>query len=444
MSQAALAGVFRHRIEAGTYTVRFFTPLRKEEIFVEVDPRTSRVLGYHKYQDEQNAGATLDQARALPIARNSFRAYGLDAKAFDLKEALSFQQPKRRDWLFHFEEKKPVFARAHRRVTVRVAGSEVTQFNKTVKVPDSVYREAETQTLFNVILSFIQTGALVAGLAIVITGLVIATRGHGLPWRRALRWTAVLAILPIAGFFAQYESMLFNYNTSVAWETYFIGLATTFVRDVGLKVGVIFMALAGLEAALPFAPGLFRNEGRARFGRSAVVSAMTVIAVFALAGVAQLLFPTTVDLRVPEEVALTFPALFDAGRALFLAIVASGALALFAVTLRNRAMPVAVALLFLLTLNPAVTPEQAPLMLARALGVALLGWLVARFALGTNPMAWPLTLFLFTLLQGAASLLRNDRPDLLANGVVLIVFAAGVILWSVSATYNDASLRPSE
>jgi membrane protease YdiL (CAAX protease family) len=444
MSQSALADVFRQQIEAGTYTVRFFTPLRKEEIFVEVDPRTSRVLGYHKYQDEQNAGATLDQAHALPIARNSFRDYGIDATAFDLKEALSFQQPKRRDWLFHFEEKKPIFARAHRRVTVRVVGSEVTQFNKTVKVPDSVYREAETQTLFNVILSFIQTGALVAGLAIVITGLVIATRGHGLPWRRALRWTAVLAILPIAGFFAQYESMLFNYNTSVAWETYFIGLVTTFVRDVGLKIGVIFMALAGLEAALPFAPSLFRNEGRARFGRSAVVSAVTVIAVLALAGVAQLYFPTSVDLRVPEEVALTFPALFDAGRALFLAIVASGALALFAVTLRNRAMPVAVALLFLLTLNPAVTPEQAPLMLARALGVALLGWLVAQFALGANPMAWPLTLFLLTLLQGAASLLHNHRPDLLANGIVLIVCAAGVILWSVSATYNGAALRPSE
>lgn len=452
MSQAVLADVFRHKIEAGTYTVRFFTPLLEEEIFVEVDPRTSRVLGYHKYQDEQNAGASLDQASALTVARAAFRDYGIDGSAFDLKEALSFQQPKRRDWLFHFEEKKPLFApalrgaqgRAHRRVTVRVAGSEVTQFNKTVKVPDSVYRQAETQTLFNVILSFIQTGAFVAGLAIVITGLVLATRIHGLPWRRALRWTAILAILPIAGFLAQYESMLFNYNTSVAWETYFIGLATSFVRDVGLKIGVLFMALAGLEAALPYAPALFRSEGRARFGRSAAVSAVTVVAVLALAGVAQLHFPTSVVLHVPEEVAMTFPALFDAGRALFLAIVVSGALALFIVTLRKHALPVAVVLLFLLTLDPTVTPDQAPLMLARALGVALIGWFVAHFVLGANPMAWPLTLFLVTTLQGAASLLRNNRPDLLANGIVLIVCAVGALLWIVSATYNGASLRQNE
>ena len=439
MSQNALADVFRRRIEAGTYTVRFFTPLRKEEIFIEVDPRTSQVLGYHKYQDEQNAGLSLDQAHALPIARAAFRDYGIDGNGFDLKEALSFQQPNRRDWLFHFEEKTPLFARAHRRVTVRVAGAEVTQFNKTVKVPDSVYREAERQTLFNVILSFIQTGAMVAGLAIIITGLVIATRTHGLPWRRALRWTAVLAILPVAGFVAQYESMLFNYNTSIAWETYFIGLATAFVRDVGVKIGAIFMALAGLEAALPFAPGLFRREGRARFGRSTAASAITVLAILALAAVAQLYFPTSIELPVPDEVAMAFPAVFDAGSALFLAVVGSGALALFAVTLRKRATLVGVAILFLLTLDPMVPPEHAPLMVARALGVALLGWLVAHFVLGTNPLAWPLTIFLVTILHGAASLLHNHRPDLIANGIALVVCAAFVLLWSVSATYNGGS-----
>lgn len=36
-----LTAIFRDRIEAGTWMVRFFTPLKKDEVFVEVDPRTS-------------------------------------------------------------------------------------------------------------------------------------------------------------------------------------------------------------------------------------------------------------------------------------------------------------------------------------------------------------------------------------------------------------------
>ena len=131
MSVRDLLDVFRHRVEAGPWVVRFFTPLKKEEIFVEVDPRTSRVVSYHRYQDEANPGRTLPQDAALALARRAFGTFGLDERAFDLKETLSFQQPRRRDWLFHFDERTPIAPNAFRRVTVRVGGGAVTQFNKT-------------------------------------------------------------------------------------------------------------------------------------------------------------------------------------------------------------------------------------------------------------------------------------------------------------------------
>jgi hypothetical protein len=51
-------------------------------------------------------------------------------------------------------------------------------------------------------------------------------------------------------------------------------------------------------------------------------------------------------------------------------------------------------------------------------------WLIARFVLDANPLAWPLAMFLTAILQTAAMLMHNHRPDLFANGVALLVFAA--------------------
>ncbi|HEX2060004.1 MAG TPA: hypothetical protein VHK90_04635, partial [Thermoanaerobaculia bacterium] len=223
-----LLAIFRTRIEAGTWTVRFFTPLEKEEIYVEVDPRTSRMVGFHKYQDEAAPARSLSREEALARARAAFAFFQLSPDAFELKEALSFQQPRRRDWLFHFDEKTPLAPAAHRRVSVRVAGAEVTQFHKTIKVPDSVYREAETQTLLNVVLFVLKIAGLVAILSLVIAGLVLASRAHGLPWKRALRWSLVLSVIPVASFAARSESVLFGYSTAMAWETFRVGIVTAF------------------------------------------------------------------------------------------------------------------------------------------------------------------------------------------------------------------------
>src|SRR5207244_9795155 len=125
---------------------------QKDETFTEVDPRLSRVVGYHKYQDEKRAGAHLDQAQSFTIAQSAFRQFGVDNSKLDLKEALSFQQPNRRDWLFHFQERTPLTAEAFRRVTVRVAGDQVTQFTSTIKIPDQAYRDAAQTTLLNIVL----------------------------------------------------------------------------------------------------------------------------------------------------------------------------------------------------------------------------------------------------------------------------------------------------
>jgi hypothetical protein len=430
-----LIRIFQEKIEAGTWMVRFFTPLKKEEVFVEVDPRTSRMVGYHKYQEEEKAGPSLTQEAALALAGRAFRTYGLDPRQFEIKEALSYLQPNRLDWLFHFDEKTPVGPNAYRRVTVRVAGAEVTQFNKTVKVPESVYREAATQTLTNVVLFVLVIVGVFAAIAIVVAGLVIACLRYGFAWRRALRWTLVLSIIPVARVAAQYESMLFGYSTTVAWETFRVSMITGFVTQVGWQVGAIFLAVAGLEATVPYALSVLTAEGRARFGRSAVVAAVTAIGVLVIADVAArfaahaMPWAGEVALGAPPEVATFLPALTEGGGALMAALIVPAAVALYAFALRKRTAAITVAVVFLMTLDPLATMRQMPVMLLRSLILGVLVWVLARYVLGANALAWPLFAFLGLTLQTAAMLARHGRPDLLANALALAAMAVAAALW---------------
>lgn len=435
MSVEQLLDVMRTRIEGGLWTVRFFTPLSKEEIFVEVDPRTSRFVSYHRYQDERNPGRSLSQDAAHGLARQAFAMFGMNESAFELKETQTFQQPRRRDWLFHFDEKTALASNAYRRVTVRVSGGAVTQFHKTIKVPDSVYRDATTETFLNVVLFVMKIAGMVTLLALVIAGLIILTREGGLRWRRPLRWTLMLSVIPVAAFAAQSEKLLFAYSTTEAWETFVVSLVTQFVTDVGLRVGLMFLALVALEAVVPYAINLLQREGRARFGRGAVIAALTAISIAMLFAVAERFVAraipsaAAVSISAPSQVATPLPAAIELLEAFFGAIVISTAIALYVMTIRKYASLVTILAVFFAFIDPMATLAQTPVMLARALIVALLMWLVAKYVLGENPLAWPLTFFLFSITQAAPVLLRNQRPDLTGNAIALLVFAFAILAW---------------
>ncbi|HEV2720139.1 MAG TPA: hypothetical protein VG323_08980, partial [Thermoanaerobaculia bacterium] len=443
LTMQKLVDVMRTRIEAATWMVRAYKPEQKEEHFVEVDPRTDRAIGYHKYQRETNPGPRLDQAPALALARAAFARYGIDVNAFDVKEALAFQQPNRRDWLFHFEERQPIAAEGHRRVSVRVAGAEVTQFTTTIKIPDSVYREEAKQTLLNVVLGLVRLGAALLVLALIIAGFVIAARRGHFPWRRAMRWTLVLAVIPIANAAVHWPLSLFEYQTSEQWQTFISMNLVRTIFGVGLRLGVIFLAIAGIDIAYPHALELRTRAARARVGRAALAAALTALAIMSIARVLSAIveqqFPKTINvdaLHVPESVALPLPSLWAIGNALVTAIAVAAAAGLFIYALRAvgrvawLADVLGVALLFGLTLDANVTVKQLPSTIAGTLIAALLIWALVRFVLGANLLAYPLAIFLAQLLLGASALMQNHRIDLMINGIVLLGAAVAAALWA--------------
>jgi membrane protease YdiL (CAAX protease family) len=454
MPMTALIDVMRTEVHAATWMVRFFTPMMKTEYFVEVDPRTSRVIGYHKYADDDAPGARLEREQALQIARAAFATYGVDPGPFELKEALAFQQTNRRDWLFHFEKKPPLAGDAVRRTTVRVMGDEVTQFANTVKVPDEVYREASERRLTNVVLMVVKIAGVIAALALVVTGAVLVLRHGGPMWKRAARVALALSILPILGTIAAWEETMFRYDTSIAWETFRVMTMVSVVIAAGLQILVIFIAVAGITAVYPHARFLATTEARRRFGRSAAVAAATALG--ALVAARELLrlfarqfpsFASVDEIGIPEGIGIPFPSLFDTAQALLATVVFCGGVTLYVAAVRSWKRPwiaplVTIAILFAVLMESAARPAELALTLPAALIMAAVLWFVGRRVLDGNPLAWPLAVFILTLLQAAAALAQNTRPDLRIHAGILAAIAVIAIIW-VSAPAPAEAAEPA-
>ena len=441
LSMQSLVAVMRTKIPTATWMVRDFAPQVKDEYFIEVDPRTSRVAGYHKYQDEKRPGPRLEQPQALAIAQAAFARYGVDVRTFDLKEALNFQQQNRRDWLFHFQERTPLAADGWRRISVRVAGAEVTQFTTTVKVPDSVYREPTT--LLNIVFGLLRVLGILTILSLVVAGFVIALRKQRFPWQRALRWTLALAIIPLLSVATRWELTLFEYNTSITWQTFITNQTINIIRNVGLQLGVIFLAVAGLAAAYPEAFHLARRDSRARLGRSAAIAAVITISIAIIFRVAEqavaLRFPSLTSvhgLNAPEFVAIPLPGVLGIATTIFRTLIACALFGLFMLALRGfTARPwlpatIATIAIFLAALDASANAKETPLMLISAAVTAAIAYIVIRYILGTNLIAYPLTIAVALLLGNGADLLQNHRPDLTVNGIAEIVIAIALLIWA--------------
>lgn len=451
----ALLSIMRTKVPTATYTVRFFTPMQKTEYFVEVDPRTSRVTGYHKYADERTAGARLGREAALTIATHALPMYGVTPSDFVVKDALTFEQPNRRDWLFHFEQRQPLIAEATRRVSVRVMGNEVTQLATTVKVPDAVYREAHQQTFMNIILLIIRLLGAIAALALVVSGFIMATR-HGLgQWRPALRVALGLAVIPIIRVMMTRQLRLFSYSTSTSWDTYLVNATTNAVRDAGLQMLMIVAAVAAIFASRPYASGILSAESRRRFGRHAVVAVLVALGILVagreLVRMAAHQFPSVAnvgEINVPDEVVVPFPLLNDLATSIAGAVIFAGAAAAYAAAAATwkpgRAAAITMAVIFCVTIDSSATPRELPMTLITSALLAAVVWTIGRYLLDGNPLAWPLAAFTTSLVESGVSMIQNHRADMQLQGSIAFAIAIATLIWAVGLPNAMGKVHHSE
>ena len=235
------------------------------------------------------------------------------------------------------------------------------------------------------------------------------------------------------------------HNTSLTWTTCITYHLITFILTACRHRVAIFLDVAGLAAAYPDAFHLARRDSRARLGRSAAIAALTAISIAVIFRVAEqaiaLRFPMLTSahgLNAPEFVAIPFPALLGIASTIIRTLMACAVFGLFMLALRGfSARPwlpatIGTIAIFLAAIDASANLKETPLMLASAAVTVALAFIVIRYILGTNLLAYPLTIAVALLLGNGADLLQNHRPDLTVNGVVEIVIAIALLIWAAA------------
>lgn len=435
--------ILRTKVEGATWVTRFFTPRQKREIIVEIDPRTSKPLGFHEYLDETTPGARLAGDAAAMIATDEFANWGLDTAQFEKKETLEFKQPGRTDWLFHFEDRTPLTSDAKRRVSVRVAGDRVTQFAKTVWIPEKDRRKATEETIVNTIVLIIKIAGILGVLALSVIGFVISFRERGFPWRGPAKIAALLVIPALAAVSVQWPVQISHYDTSIAWQTFLVVLVVGLALQAGVQLGAVFVATAAIENLHAWSTRWFSREVRAARGRADLVAGMTAAAILLCVGgfTSWLVrwFPTVALIREPDAspmVAFPLPAILAVWETLTAAIIVTALVATIAYlvnsvtgTRRTATLVVAFVSLACALATPSASVAQMPLMALRCLIMTAVIWFVLTKVVAGHPLALPVAVVTLSIVRTAASLLSHGRIDLTWNGVALLVLLAAMILW---------------
>lgn len=438
-----LRGIMANDVQGATWKVRMFTPGVTEELAVEIDPRTRRVVGEQRRVEEKARGATLEQEEAAAIATAALERFRLEPRDFELREAVAVPMPDRRDWVFQFERREPLADDAWMRVAARIAGDEVTEVARTVRIPEETRREAEESTLVHSLLFFARLGGAIFLLVVAGSGAVMAFRDSGLVWKPALRATALLAVPAALAAALPFGLAARNYPTSVDWNTFLGRQALFTLESVAFGLFIIFLSLVAISVCAPWVTGAGSLDARARVGRDAVIrgaAAAAIVWALLLAGDAlELATRVGLDLAAPvsESVAIPVPALAALWQSISiaawvaaLAVASSVFLAKLESATAKRWNELAIVISSGIVLADSAAPmPDLPVALVQGLVAGLVLWLVAKHLFAANPLAVPVALLLVTLTDDVALWLASGRPDLQANAMALVVVVVALVGW---------------
>jgi membrane protease YdiL (CAAX protease family) len=255
--------VASRQVRLWSWSHRYFKPLDKEEVRVDVSPE-GEVMGFAHLIPEAAPGAKLDEADARAIAERWLAdAFGLDASGLAFIESHREDRPVRRDWTFTFERRGWRAKDATYRIQVEIHGDEASSYREYLKIPD-----AWTQS-YQRLRSGNDTTALVAALGIVLTILVAlfvlvreGRRGN-VRWRLVLGLTAVAFGLILASSLNDLPIAAYSFDTT---GTYGAFVARQVLGGLGSAGGQALLILVLVAAGEPLY--------RARFPRRLRLSAL--------------------------------------------------------------------------------------------------------------------------------------------------------------------------
>ena len=301
--------IYRDRVFASFWTVRYFRDSQPEEYFVVLRP-DGTLHSVHHTLAEATPGANLSkedaQSRAAAFLRGD---KGFDLAQWKVVATQSDKRQARTDHTFTWEQiaaldpVPPGAEGAHVRAELQVQGDEVSGYRIFIHVPEEWERQ-QNQTTLAGMAKGIGLMALVSGLAVVVLIAFFRSLGRpeiaAVPWRSIAMSSLAVLVAAVATFATSAPQYLANYRTALPFRTY---VATSVIllslSATAIYTGVFFLSgLAWLFLSRGY--GVERLPG---FGAKPPIYYRDALVV-ALAGGATLLGLG----RLPDLLARTWPA----------------------------------------------------------------------------------------------------------------------------------------
>jgi hypothetical protein len=324
------------------WNVRYVRALDEHETNVSLDARTGRVAGFQRSFPEAEPGASPDEAAARAKAAKALASFGFDPLAWDVVSSKSEARKARKDTQIVFESKLERAGEATRRAVTGLAGDVPSLFATALKLPEEWVRARKKSTAATY--TAIAWGVIAWGtlIGLLVVELVRLARFGSVPWRRALRLAAVLALPAILSRFLSLPLTLTRFDSQTSMALFALGVSIALLVGILVSFGIAFLAVALVFAVKPDAAGAFRRGGAdgPRAVAAGAGAALLVLAVRALAhgvsaafpleaGVAGFPFPTGIETVLPAAVAIdsvVLRMLLFGGSAAFLALLLRDAL----------------------------------------------------------------------------------------------------------------------
>ncbi len=235
------------QVHLWSWAHRWYRPLTKEEVRVEVTPE-GQVMGFAHPIPEEAAGASLDEASARTLAERFLAsAFKLDPATLAFIESKREDRPHRRDWTFTWERAGWRAKDATYRIQVEVHGDEPAGYAEYLKIPDAWTQGYQKLRAAN------NTTAMVAAFGIVLTLLaaliVLVREGRrgNVRWRLAMLLTAVAFGLFVLMSLNELPVASYGFDTTGTYGAFLAGEVLQAIAGAGVQALLIFLVVAAGE-----------------------------------------------------------------------------------------------------------------------------------------------------------------------------------------------------
>lgn len=479
---ARTAGVLRTRVHLWRWQQRWFQPLVREEMRVDVTP-AGQVVGFDHPIAEAAPGARLAPAAAQALAERFLtQSMGLNLDQLSLVGSSRLERPNRSDYLFTWRDRAPLasgpnlppeVAAAEYRREVRVQGDAIGAYREFLHVPDTWlrgYRQLRSQ---NDAAGRIDAALIVLlGLAL-LAALFDRLRRGDVRWRVAAWVGGAGAVLSFLAALNGLSQDRFAYATTQSYSAFFTRALLSAVLDafaVGVFLAVLTAAAEPLYRRRFLAQPLlssflsWRGVRSKVFLRSVILGIMLAFFFFAYQTVFYLIanhLGAWAPADVPYDALLNtrFPWIFVLLGGFFPAIFEEfmfrmGAIPLFegwlarrgdarggGLSFRSWTLWIAVvAAAFIWGFGHSTYPNEPFFIRGVEVGIGgvVLGWIMVRFGILTT-VVWHYTV---DALYTALLLLRSPNAYFrVSGGVTALIFALPLLIalgaYLITGTFSD-------